>query len=222
MTYFEPVLKVGSVEEVLDVLMEADHPPLVVLLGDRYYPLHQLLLALDGRLSEAVRVLSSNPGLRVALKLLAQGRYLVVRGKAVTPRSVLFHLLEEGALDAEVLAEKLSRYPVPCLRCNVAVKTVVRVFEAKGAVAVPLCWKASVRRVVTVVDALSYALSSGLSRRDLLLDRSPASRLGASAPRFSHEPVQALLTGLYAVTPEGSLLDVSSARMALGELSVEV
>ncbi|MEM0376487.1 MAG: hypothetical protein QXI90_01740 [Thermofilum sp.] len=222
MKYYEPVLEAESVSGLLSTLAEADPPPLIVKLGERYYPLHQLLLTLDGKSARGVRVLSSSPGLRSALKLLSQGHYLVVRSRAVTPRSVIRYLLEEEFLANEAVLERVTRYAVPCLKSNATVKTVVRFLEARGAVAAPLCWQSRIKRVVTIVDALSYAVSSGLSRRSLLLDRSSAARIGGSRPRAHSEPLQPLLNGLYAVTPTGLLLDVSSLRMMLGELSVEV
>lgn len=222
MTYYEPVLKAESIPDLLSTFPEADPPPLVIRLGEHYHPLPQLLLALDGRPAEGVRVLSSSPGLRAALKLLSRGQYLVVRGRAVTPRSVLRSLIEKELIAAEVALEKVSRHAVPCLKCNAAVKTVVRFLESRGAVAVPLCWQARVKRVVTVVDVLSYAVSLKLSRRDLLRDQSPAARIGGSRFSASQELLHHLLGGLYAVTPAGLLLDVSSIRTALGELSVEV
>ncbi|MEM0087921.1 MAG: hypothetical protein QXK85_03020, partial [Thermofilum sp.] len=167
MKYYEPVLEAESVSGLLSTLAEADPPPLIVKLGERYYPLHQLLLTLDGKSARGVRVLSSSPGLRSALKLLSQGHYLVVRSRAVTPRSVIRYLLEEEFLADEAVLERVTRYAVPCLKSNATVKTVVRFLEARGAVAAPLCWQSRIKRVVTIVDALSYAVSSGLSRRSL-------------------------------------------------------
>lgn len=222
MTYFEPVLEVEGVPGLLSALADADPLPLIVKVGGHYYPLHQLLLALDGKPAEGVRVLSSSPGLRSALKILSRGQYLVVGSRAVTPRSVLRCLLDKGVLADEAVLERVGRYAVPCLRCNAAVKTVVRFFEARGAVAVPLCWRSRLKRVVTIIDVLSYALSSGFSRRELLLDRSSVARLGRAEPRVHPEPLQLLFTGLYSITPSGLLLDISSVRMMLGELNVEV
>jgi hypothetical protein len=220
MTYHEPFLEAGSAEEVLCALEKG--APLVVRLAGSYYPLHLLHRALGGRPPQgAVRVSSSMPSFRRALSEVSRGVYLVVRGRAITPRSVLRHAVEEELLPSEAALVRMLRHTVPCLQCNVAVKTVVRLMESRGAVAVPLCWQSRMVHVITAAEVLRYALSRGLTLRQLLLDRTPASRLGGARPTQSQDPLADLLERLYA-TVGGRLLDVSSVRMLLGELYGEV
>uniref|UniRef100_A0A7J3X5K2 Uncharacterized protein n=1 Tax=Thermofilum pendens TaxID=2269 RepID=A0A7J3X5K2_THEPE len=217
MTYHEPLVEVGSVEEALSALERAS--PLVVRLAGAYYPLHLLHRSLGRRPPKgAVRVLSSMPGFRRALSMVSSGVYVVARGRVVTPRSILRHAVEEGLLSPEAALVRMLRHAVPCLRCNASVKTVVRLMESRGAVAVPLCWRSRAVRVVTAVEVLRYALDRGLTLNQLLLDRTPASRLGGAEHLPSKDPLADLLERLYATVGE-RLLDVSSARMVLGELA---
>jgi len=218
-TYHEPLAEAESVEEVLGALEAA---PLVLRLAGAYYPLHLLHRALGGRPPRgAVRVSSSLPSFRRALSIVSSGVYIVARGRAVTPRSILRHAVEEGLLPPEAALVRMLPHAVPCLRCNASVKTVVRLMESRGAVAVPLCWQSRVVRVVTAAEILRYALERGLSLRRLLLDRTPASRLGGAEPPPSRDPLADLLERLYAAVG-GRLLDVSSVRLLLGELAGEV
>ena len=220
MTYHEPLVEVDSIEEALGALEGA--APLVLRLAGAYYPLHLLHRSLGGQPPRgAVKVFSSLPSFRRALSMVSSGVYVVARSRAVTPRSVLRHAVREGLLLPEAALVRMLNHAVPCLRCNAAVKTVVRLMESRGAVAVPLCWRSRVVRIVTVAEVLRYALERGMTLRQLLLDGTPASRLGGAEPLTSRDPLADLVERLYAAVG-GRLLDVSSARIMLGELAGEV
>ncbi|MHB9303199.1 hypothetical protein [Thermofilum pendens] len=206
--YLEAVASFASLEEL--VRRAAGGVSLVVSLDGRLLPLASLLGRSTG--GTPVVLTAARPGVERALREAARGRYLVVRGEmlAATPRSVFVYLARRGLVEPSLAVAEVAAAGAPSVAPNTSVKKAVSLLEESGAIAVGVRSRGRISKVLTVVDFAGYALEAGLSRRDLLLDPTPVSRV---------DPV---VVGDPADLRSGFLDGVSRYSMAVVELGCEV